>query len=172
MLDTMLHEFARGMSGPGLFQYLELSQHIGKVRCDLSPQKLEAPNRLAASTAEKEGKAAPTYNGLTHSEYHIEVACDSDFRDADGKVLFYKTALLYELLNACLWKFEGYEVAYAECGLNPDEPFHWKWLKDIDGDGDVDAQDATALKEKRIAYDEAFKRVKAGLLSKFESEAS
>jgi hypothetical protein len=172
MLDAMLYEFSRLMTGQGLFAYSQLKEHIGTIRCDLSAEKLEAPGRLAGIKAKEEGKEPPKYNGLTYSAHHIGVACDTDFRDAQGNVQLYRTALLYELLNACLWKLECYEMAYAEGGLNPDEEFHWRWLKDVDNDGDVDADDARAFKEKRAVYDEAFGAVTVRMGIKFKPEAS
>jgi len=146
-LETMMVEFIKYMSGgEGRFDHDELVSHLSKVHCHLRTHKLK--------TTLRPGEVDREYNGLTHSKFKIEVAVDKeDFWDKKDGPLVYKTALLYELLNACLWALEGYEMAYAETFLDADDKRHWRLIPDVTGDGQINNLDVERLQKGREAYD-------------------
>lgn len=154
--EELLDYFEDGMC-PEPFDRKAYREQLTKMRVELRAGKLAA-QRVENQQAAAEGREQPQYNGLTHSPYRIEVACDLEFQSPRGVVELHRTAFLYELLNALIWGLDsdGEYVAYAESGIQPTNEGHWRWLGDADGDQDVDAEDVFAWKARRAEYDVAF----------------
>lgn len=167
-IELMIPTFIDGMSSPGYFNKKTLTEHIPLISCYLCHEKLHTENRVEVKEAKISGKVIPEYNGLTLTPYRIDIACDKDFWDEEGQVQIYKTAFLYELLNACIYQLLGYSYAYAEVGMDPNKKAHWNWIEDLNKDGEKDADDMGIAMLERSRFDKRFQLIESGLIKMFE----
>lgn len=150
-VETVLRMWVTEMSGPSLFNALDVMAHLKNVVCLVRDDFLKQP----PSRVGIDGEGA-RYTGITHSTESVEISAHLAVGE-DGKVDILRTAFLYEILNVMLVKFKGWEMSFAESIVDPDNHNVIKHISDVDGDGDVDSDDVRELMDKRRVFDTAHK---------------
>lgn len=150
-LSVMIPLFISEFSMPTLLNGEKLKKHLTRIEVTLQEEGIDKKLRPDLNFK--------IINGITLSSRKVIVNVDESFQ-YNGKIRLRKTALLYELLNACLWALYGYEYAYCESFIDPENKENWRYIKDITDDKKIDDEDVIAYKAVRKRFNDKLKQVK------------
>lgn len=131
-----------------------IREHLKTVKCSFKIGYLKsvAHERLQITDVNNDGKKDTDHlTGLTYGESAIEVGVVAE-RDMliDGKMRIERTAFTYELHNAIIWKFAGYQVALGEVFVDPNDS---RFVPFLNGKKMAD------MKSKRAVLDAAYGQI-------------
>lgn len=121
-------------------------------------------DRSLSTTAPNAANPKKRIEGLTHSMTEVEIACDEPTW-VGARVWPHRTALGYELLNACIEALatNGYYVALAEGFIDPEKKTFWGWFMDVNKDNTVNESDLEIFKKSREFYDKEWRRAQGSI---------
>ena len=124
----------------------KIEEVIARIHCHF----VEGPLKSELKDRNLDGKT-DVLTGLTHDQANIEVGILSNMVE-NGKLSIHKTAMFYEMHNACIWALAGYEVAMGEVFVDDNDERILPWL------GGKSVKD---MKKKRAVLDSCFEAIKA-----------
>jgi hypothetical protein len=132
----------------------QIAAHFAKIKCKFALGYLRSVAREKAGLDDLDmNGTVDKLTGLTHSEFSIEVGViEERGMLVAGAMVTDKTALTYELHNACVLQFAGFGVARAEAFVSEMDTRLTPWL----GGGSL-----AALKATRRQLDAAFHMLKS-----------
>ncbi len=160
-IEAVLKKYSEGMAAVFGISVSDLENHFAEMRCRMNKGFLSNEKRENAGLSDSDDNGSKDrIVGLTHGSKSIEVAIlfsddvvglsKSPMIDKKGNIILSTTAFVYEMHNAMIWKFAGYDVVMAEAFISPDNASIQKLLG-------VSRTGLKKLLAKRAVYDAALK---------------